>query len=54
MEPKAAVHTHMVFFTQEELENSPSRADGMSADEERGFRRAAQQIIIDVCQSMHV
>jgi hypothetical protein len=56
MEPKSAanIHADMVFFNKEELENSPSRADGMSADEERAYRRAAQQIIIDVCQAMHV
>ncbi|GBF93302.1 hypothetical protein Rsub_06034 [Raphidocelis subcapitata] len=44
----------MVFFPQKQLEDSPSRADGMGADEERAMRRAAQQIIIDVCQTMHM
>jgi hypothetical protein len=45
---------NMVFFTQQELEDSPSRRDGVSVEEEGALRRAAQQIIIDVCQSMHV
>jgi hypothetical protein len=45
---------NMVFFSKEELENSPSREGGMSADQERAMRRQAQQIIIDVCQAMHV
>jgi len=45
---------NMVFFTKEQLEDSPSHRDGMSADEERAYRKAAQQIIIDVCQAMHV
>lgn len=44
----------MKFFTREQLENSPSRRDGMSADEERAYRRQAQQIIIDVCQTLHL
>jgi hypothetical protein len=44
----------MVFFSQKQLDDSPSRADGMGADEERAYRRAAQQIIIDVCQAMHM
>ena len=44
----------MRFFTREDLENSPSRRDGMSADVERACRRHAQQIIIDVCQSLHL
>lgn len=42
----------MRFFSAQELEDSPSRADGLTAEEERALRRAAQQIIIDVCQSM--
>ena len=42
----------MRFWSKEELENSPSRQDGMSADMERALRRAAQQIIIDVSQAM--
>lgn len=45
---------NMVFFTKEELENSPSRAEGISAEEEGALRKMAQQIIIDVCQSLHV
>lgn len=44
----------MVFFTPEQLEDSPSRREGMSAEQERAFCRNAQQIIIDVCQGMHV
>lgn len=45
---------NMVFFTKQQLEDSPSRRDGMSAEEEAQYRRMAQQIIIDVCQSMSV
>ena len=44
----------MLFFTRQQLEDSPSRADGVSADEERALRRAAQQIIIDVCLALHM
>ena len=45
---------NMVFFTKEQLDDSPSRRDGVSDEEEAALRRMAQQIIIDVCQSMHV
>ncbi|KAI8472633.1 MAG: cyclin-like protein [Monoraphidium minutum] len=45
---------NMVFFTQPQLDDSPSRRDGVSAEEEALLRRTAQQVIIDVCQSMHV
>jgi hypothetical protein len=44
----------MVFFTREQLDDSPSRRDGVSADEERALRKAAHQIIFDVCQAMGV
>lgn len=42
----------MAFFTPEQLEDTPSRRDGMSADMERGYRRHAHQIIVAVCNAL--